>query len=159
MNKKKILGYSVSALALAMVLSAGSASAFDGGRGGMGMMGGGFNKNLTPDQIATNHSTMFAEHASLIGATPEEVKDAWAKGVSFVELAKTKGVTEEALKSKMQLTQTTKMKAQLQALVTKGVITQAQADTRLSTMEKKMTEMKDKKGKGKQGKGKGFMHF
>lgn len=158
MNKKKILGYSVSAMALAMLLSAGSASAFGGG------MGGEFNKNLTPDQMATNHSTMFAEHATLIGATPDEVKDAWAKGISFVELAKSKGVTEEALKAKMQATHTTKMKEQLQALVTKGVITQAQADTRLSTMEKKMTEMKDKKfndkkGKGKLGKGKGFMHF
>lgn len=152
MNKKKILGYSVSAMALAMLLSAGSASAFGGG------MGGGFNKNLTPDQIATNHSTMFAEHATLIGATPAEVKDAWAKGISFVELAKSKGITEEALKAKMQSTQTTKMKEQLQTLVSKGVITQAQADTRLSTMEKKMTEMKDKKGKGKQGKGKGFMN-
>lgn len=152
MNKKKVLGYSVSALALAMLLSAGSASAFGGGMGG-------FNKNLTPDQIATNHSTMFAEQAALIGVTVDEVKDAWAKGISFVELAKSKGITEEALKAKMKIAHTTKMKENLQSLVTKGVITQAQADTRLATMEKKMAEMKDKKINKKLNKGKGFMHF
>jgi predicted amidohydrolase YtcJ len=151
MNKKKILSYSVSALALAMLLSAGSASAFGGGMGGI-------QKNLTPDQMAIRHSNMFSQQAQIIGATEQEVKDAWSKGISFVELAKSKGVTEQDLKSKMKQIKELKRKEQIQALVSKGVITQAQADARLSTMQKKMDEVKEGKGKGNMGKIKKFMN-
>jgi hypothetical protein len=146
MNKTKLLKYSLPALALALLIGAGTAEA-----SGMG----GFNKNMTPDQIATMHTQMFQEQATLIGATVDEVKTAWANGTSFKELAKQKGITEEALKAKMKAAHQAQMKAHLQALVDKGVITQAQADARIATMQKMADKVKGKKGKGGMGHGMG----
>jgi len=137
MNKTKLLKYSVPALALALLISAGSMEAF-----------GGMNKNMTPDEVATVHTQMFAQQATLIGVSVDEVKTAWANGTSFKELAKQKGITEEVLKTKMQEAHKAQMKAHLQTLVSKGVITQAQADARIATMEKMKAENKGKKGKG-----------
>ncbi len=137
MNKTKLLKYSLPALALALLIGAGTVEA--SGMGG---------KNMTPDQIATMHTQMFQEQATLIGATVDEVKTAWANGTSFKELAKQKGITEEALKIKMQEAHKAQMKAHLQTLVDKGVITQAQADARIATMQKMADKVKAKKGKG-----------
>jgi hypothetical protein len=146
MNKNKLLKYSLPALALALLIGAGSAEAF----------GGGMNKNATPEQVATMHTQMFAEQAKLIGATVDEVKTAWANGTSFKELAKQKGITEDVLKAKMKAAHQAEMKARLQTLVDKGVITQAQADTRIATMQKMSDKVKGKKGKGGMGHGMGF---
>ncbi len=146
MNKNKLLKYSLPALALALLIGAGSAEAF----------GGGMNKNVTPEQVATMHTQMFQQQATLIGATVDEVKTAWANGTSFKELAKQKGITEEVLKAKMKAAHQAEMKIHLQTLVDKGVITQAQADARLATMQKMADKMKDKKGKGKGGMGHGM---
>ena len=139
MNKTKLLKYGLPALALAFIIGAGTtAEAF----------GGGFNKNATPEQIATMHTQMFQEQATLIGVTVDEVETAWANGTSFKELAKQKGITEEVLKAKMKANHEAQMKAHLQTLVDKGVITKAQADARIATMQKMADKMKDKKGKG-----------
>ncbi len=146
MNKNKLLKYGLPALALALLIGASSAEAF----------GGGMTKNVTPEQVATMHAQMFQTQATLIGASVDEVKTAWANGTSFKELAKQKGITEEALKTKMQESHKIQMKAQLQTLVDKGVITQAQADARIATMQKMAENMKDKKGKGKGGMGHGM---
>ncbi len=43
--------------------------------------------NLTPQEIATKQSTMFQTQADLIGTTVAEIKDAWAQGKSFEQLA------------------------------------------------------------------------
>lgn len=147
MNKTKLLKYSLPALALALLIGAGTAEAHNMG---------GFHKNMTPDQIATMQTQMFQEQATLIGATVDEVKTAWANGTSFKELAKQKGITEEALKAKMKANHEAQMKAHLQTLVEKGVITQAQADARIATMQKMADKMKDKKEKGKGGFGHGM---
>jgi hypothetical protein len=48
----------------------------------------------------------------------------------------------------MQAARTAEMKTQLQNLVTKGVITQAQADKRLATMQTKSANKKDSKRGG-----------
>lgn len=151
MKKNKLLKYGFPALALALLIGVGpTAEAFGGGMG----------RNATPDQIAERHTQMFQEQANLIGASVDEVKNAWANGTSFVELAKSKGITEEALKSKMQDAHKAQMKAHLQTLVDKGVITQAQADARIATMQQMAEKMKDKKGKGKgHGMGMGLFGF
>ncbi len=139
MNKTKLLKYGLPALALALLLGAGTtAEAF----------GGGMNKNTTPEQVATMHTQMFQEQATLLGLTVDEVKTAWANGTSFKELAKQKGITEEALKAKMKANHEAQMKAHLKTLVDKGVSTRAQADARIATMQKMADKMKDKKGKG-----------
>lgn len=130
----------ISALSIA-ALGAVSASAM--GFGGMGM-----NSTLSADEIATRQSTMFTQHASLIGASVDEVKNAWAEGKNFATLAKEKGVTEEQLRTKMQAQRTEQMKTHLATLVSKGVITQAQADKRIATMA---TQASKNKAGGKHG--------
>lgn len=112
-----------------MALGVVSASAM--GFGGMGM------GNLSSDEIATRQTTMFQQQASLIGASMEEVKQAWADGKDFKTLASEKGVTEAQLQAKMKVARAEQMKTQLATFVSKGVITQAQADKRLATMTAK----------------------
>lgn len=111
-------------------------------------MGFGGMSNLTPDEIATKQSTMFQEQATLIGATVDEVKTAWAEGKDLRTLAKEKGLTDEQLKAKMTAKRDEQMKSMLTSLVTKGVITQAQADKRLATM---LAQKANKKEGGKRG--------
>lgn len=110
------------------ILSA-SAMGFGGGFNGIG------SNTLSADEIAARHTAMFSQQASMIGATVDEVKNAWASGKDFVTLAKEKGVTEEQLATKLQAERVAQMKAHMSTLVSKGVITQAQADTRLAFMQ------------------------
>jgi hypothetical protein len=107
--------------------------------------------NLTPDEIATRQSTMFQEEATLIGATTDEVKQAWADGKDFKTLASEKGITEAQLQEKMKTKRDADMKAELATLVSKGVITQAQADKRLATVTAKQTTGKSGKHGGRGG--------
>jgi hypothetical protein len=86
----------------------------------------------------------------MIGATVDEVKNAWATGKSFTTLAQEKGITQEQLRTKMQTAGTEHMKTQLATLVSKGVITQAQADQRLATVQAHQTTVSGKIG-GKRG--------
>jgi len=102
-----------------------------------GMMGNGL---LTPEEQATRQTAMFTQQASLIGATVDEVKNAWADGKSFKKLATEKGVTKEQLQAKMKVLHDAQMKAHLVTLVSKGVITQAQADKRLAYMQTKSAQ-------------------
>ncbi|MBP6888333.1 MAG: hypothetical protein KBC21_01400 [Candidatus Pacebacteria bacterium] len=129
-------------LGIATIAAAGALSA--SAMGMPGMMGA----NLSPDEQATRQTQMFQSQASLIGASVDEVKTAWAEGKDFKTLATEKGVTADQLKAKMQAARTAEMKTQLQNLVTKGVITQAQADKRLATMQTKSANKKDSKRGG-----------
>jgi len=144
MKNKKVVSYvGLGALALAFYFGFSyPASAFMGG-------GGNSFNNFTLEEKATMHQTMFDEQAKILGISSTEVKDAWSKGISFMELAKSKGISEETLKTKMKATAQEKMKAMLSSLVSKGVITQAQADARLSFMQNRLEKMGDKAGKGK----------
>ncbi len=141
-------------LGIATIAAVGALSASAMGMPGVGGMMG----NLSADEIATKHTEMFQKQATLIGATVDEVKTAWAEGKDFVTLAKEKGVTEDQLQAKMKAERDAQAKTQLQNLVTKGVITQAQADKRLAIMQTKSTNKKDGKRGGNGMKGmKGMM--
>lgn len=107
--------------------------------------------NMSTDEMVSRQTTMFTQQASLIGATVDEIKNAWAEGKDFVALAKEKGITEDQLHAKMKEVRQTQMKNDLATLVSKGVITQAQADKRLATMQSKDIDGKDG--------GKRKMHF
>lgn len=133
---------------IAGVMSLAALGALSASAMGMGHM-----SNVTPDEIATRQTTMFTEQASLIGASVDEVKEAWASGKDLRTLAQEKGITEEQMQTKMKAKRDEQMKTQLATLVSKGVITQAQADKRLATMQSQATT---KKGEGKRG-GKGIM--
>jgi hypothetical protein len=121
----------VSALGL-MALGVASVSA----------MGFGGASNATPEEIAARQTSMFQEQATILGATVDEVKNAWAEGKDMRTLAKEKGVTEDQLQAKMKAARDAHMKTHLAALVSKGVITQAQADKRLAFMQTQPTNKK-----------------
>jgi hypothetical protein len=144
MKHKKVLSYvGLGALALAFYFGFNTtASAFVRGERGL---------NLSVEERATMQQKMFEEHANLLGISVDEVKNAWASGTNFMDLAKSKGISEETLKAKMKSQAEARMQAELSNLVSKGVITQAQADARLTFMKDKFTKMGDKveKGKGK----------
>jgi hypothetical protein len=129
-------------LSIATVAAAGALSA--SAMGMHGMMG----NSVSPEEQATRQTQMFQEQATLIGASVDEVKTAWAEGKDFKTLASEKGITKDQLQIKMKASHDAHMKAQLQNLVTKGVITQAQADKRLATMAAQQTK-KGSKGEGK----------
>ncbi len=109
-----------------------------------GMMGQ-FN-NLSTEQIATQQKNMFQEQATLLGITVDEVKNAWADGKSLQELATEKGITQEQLQQRMKETQLAKTKTMLKGLVDQGIITQAQADKRLTAIQN-MAAQKGAKGR------------
>ena len=102
-----------------------------------GMMGKGL---LTPEEQAARQMAMFTQQASLIGATVDEVKNAWADEKSYKKLATEKGVTKEQLQAKMKVLHDAQIKAHLAALLSKGIITQAQADKRLAYMQTKSAQ-------------------
>ncbi len=115
------------------LLGAGVASA-QGLGGGFGF-GDRFMPSLTPEQIAERHTTLFQEQATLTGLSVDELKNAWAEGKNLPQLLTEKGIDVAQVKAKMQVSVEQKMKEQIQTLVDKGVITQAQADKRLQFMK------------------------
>lgn len=140
--KQKIFVYFVPAVLGVSLLGAGVASAHGLG-GGLGMM-----SNLSADEVATRQTAMFQNQAQLLGITVDEVKKGWAEGKTLQQIAADKNITPEQLKVKMKEAHLAMMKTHLQALVTKGVITQAQADQRFSVMQKMMENGKARLGKG-----------
>ena len=114
-----------------------------------GMMGGA--KALTPTELAARQTERFTAEATLLGITVEEVKNYWAQGKGVREIATEKGISEETLRAKMMELRKTERKARLATLVTPGVITQAQADTRLTSLEKMATDGRGKMGCGGKG--------
>lgn len=147
MKSKKILFYSiVPVLAGVTIIGATQASA-------NGLFG--FGKNATPQEIASRHTEMFQEWANFLGISIDDVKNAWAQGKTMQELAAEKGITKEQLQTKMKEARLTQMKTQLQALVDQGVITQSQADQRLSFMQSNQDKGPGKGGRGGRG-GMGF---
>ncbi|MBI5153096.1 MAG: hypothetical protein HZA36_01415 [Parcubacteria group bacterium] len=98
------------------------------------MMGRGF-VVPTPDEIATRQQAMFQNEATLLGISIDEVKNAWAEGKSMQQLMKDKGITEAQVAQRKRDAELAQFKTQLQTLVTKWIITQAQADKRLVTMQ------------------------
>lgn len=129
--KKKML---VLSLLVAGVLgSAGLAQAH-------GMFGVG--ANITPEELATRQQAMFAGQAALLGLSADQIKAGWAQGQNLTEIAKANNISQADLEKKLVAKREADMAGQLKALVDKGIITQAQADSR----SKFMATMASKKG-------------
>jgi len=116
---KKILLVTVPALALVLA-SASLASAH-------GPFGGWMEKS---GDIADH----FAHQAEMLGLSVDQVKNAWAEGQTIQDLMAEYGIDEDAFRAKMQAERHAQMEARLAEMVSAGVITQAQADTRLAWM-------------------------
>lgn len=138
--KTRYLAYAALPALIAGVAIAGNASAH------------GWFMSATPEEIASRHTAMFEAQAKLLGMSVDEFKAAWAEGKTLREIAEAKGISEEELRTRMQNERTAHMKAQLQTLVEKGVITQAQADARAAAMESRVQSGP----KGMRGFGHGF---
>ncbi|MDO8505416.1 MAG: hypothetical protein Q7S48_02490 [bacterium] len=107
--KHKIALYAFVPVFALSLLGVRAASAHGIGHGmGMGMFGG--FSSRTPEEISVRQQSMFAHQAQILGITVDDMKTA----------------------------QTEQIKVQLKALVDKAVITQAQADTRLTAMQARM---------------------
>jgi hypothetical protein len=139
--KKKYAAYAILPVLAVAVLGVQTVSA----HGFFGGFGGG---DLSADDIAARHEAMFAEQAALLGVSVDVVKNGWAEGKSLREIAEANGVTKDALAAKMKEARTAQMKMHLQTLVTKGVITQVQANQRLAFMQNHEGRWNGKKFRG-----------
>lgn len=109
---------------------------------GAGLLGGAsiagaqgyFGADLSAEDVAQKHQTMFERHSLLLGVSVDSVKDGWSRGLSLADLAKESGITEEQLKAKFETERQSRMTAMVASLVEKGIITQAQADARLAVV-------------------------
>ena len=108
---------------------------------------------LTPDQIAARQLAQFTNEANMLGISADAVKQGWAEGKSFQQIAADNGISADQLKQKMLDARTAQLKASLQALVDKGVITQAQSDQRLAAIQAMWAKAPSKPSLGK-----GFGH-
>ena len=146
-NKKYLLV--IPALAIAGVVAAGSVSAagpnggdMGGGRGMGGPMHGGpamgWGGGISDPDKFVEHMT---EQASILGVSLDEMKAYWAQGKTVQDIATAKGLTKEQLKAKMEAAAEARATANLKALVDKGVITQAQADSRAGVMKEMKAKM------------------
>lgn len=129
MKKHTLSGY-VLAPMLGLGLLGGAGVALAHGFEGLGL-----GSKATPEEIATRQQELFQKEASLLGVSLDEVKAAWASGKSLETLATEKGISKETLRAKMEAERKASVTAELQMLVSKGVITQAQADARLKFLE------------------------
>ena len=138
--KRKIMAYAVVPAVLGFgMLGAGVASA----HGMWGAM-----QNLTSDQLVERQQTIFKKQADMLGLSEAVVKDGWSKGMTMKEIALANGITVEQLKLKQQAASIAQVKENLQVLVTRGVITQAQADARFTAMQTKLVAHKEKGHRG-----------
>lgn len=146
-NKLKIVAYSAIPLIGLAMLSANIASAH--GFDGFGsMFGFNFDSSLTPAQVATDMQSQFQSEATLLGISVDDVKAGWAEGKTLAQIAAAHNITEAQLQQKLKDQRLSEIKASLQNLVSSGVITQAQADSRLSFMENGKIGMHGRRGMG-----------
>lgn len=108
---------------------------------GLGGWGWGFsfsNATTTADIIASRQTTLFQYEAQILGISIDDVKNAWADGKTMQQIMKEKNISQDQVNKNIKDYQIQQYKTQLQTLVSKGVITQAQADKRLQYMQNKI---------------------
>lgn len=85
--------------------------------------------------------------AEALGITPAEVRTALMSGTSLADLAKSKGISRDALVTALLGDR----KADLAEEVTAGELTQAQADARLAEARTRIGDLVDRKGLPRRG--------
>lgn len=133
-NKRTYLALAAAPL-LALALFAGNAASAHG-----------WMLNADPDELARHQQDMFQRQATLLNTTVDVVKNAWAQGKGTRELAQELGINDADLQNKMREQHKAELKGQLQTLVQKGVITQAQADQRYAALEQRLNQVKAGRG-------------
>lgn len=115
-----------------------------------GLFGG---DNSTQEERVSHQQEMFEHHADLLGISIDEVKAAWSEGKRLPEIAEEQGISKEDLQEKMHALHLEEAEERLSELVSQGVITQEQADSRLSFMKERSESPDFERGPGR-----GFGH-
>lgn len=123
--KNKIFVYGLLPVLALSVLGPKAASA----------MGFGWFDTVDTEEVASRFQNMFQNQAQLLGISLDELKTKWAEGKSLREIMDEKDISQEQVETRLKEMRFNQVKSQLQILVSKGVITQAQADSRLKAME------------------------
>lgn len=137
--KNKFIVYAVVPVVLSVGLIGANAAAAHG------MFGPA--SNLSPDEIVSFQQNIFTKEAQILGISEVELKADWAQGKTFNQIIQDRKLDKAQIEQRMKDAQAVQMKAQLKTLVDKGVITQAQADSRLAAMQSRMGSVKGEKGK------------
>ncbi len=146
MNKKILF----SALALSLLFTLGVNSAL-----AQGWFHG--RENFDPEKIVDRQTEMFENQANLLGISVDQMKEYWSAGKNLKEIATELNISDEDLRLKMQEGQKERMREGFNALVENGVITQKQADSRLTFTQDRMNNLDGQIGKfGKRGLKEGF---
>ena len=111
-----------------------------------GMMGFG-GSGITPAQSAANQATEFQNEASATGLSLSTIVSGWAQGESLEQIATANGVSQTQLQTDMKAFQQTQLQDELDAMVTAGTITQAQATQRLAAIAAQQATMAANAGK------------
>lgn len=92
------------------------------------------------DQMKTDHAARETKHktalANALGISVAALDAQMQSGKTMAELATSNGLTEEALKTKLDAARQVEMKADLATRVASGKLTQAQADSILANKSK-----------------------
>ncbi|MEN9936112.1 MAG: hypothetical protein RLZZ387_2691 [Chloroflexota bacterium] len=113
-----------------------------GGRGGHGAMGG-----PGKGALAGVHQAMIDAAAQQLGLTSADLVTQLRGGQTLAQLAQAKGVTEQSVTDAALAA----AKAQLDAAVTAGTITQAQADAAYTHLQQKGAQLFTPRGRGDRG--------
>ncbi len=108
-----------------------------------------------PTKALSNWTDRMTKDASILGISVDEMKSYWANGKNIAEIAKEKGISDTDLQAKLKTDRLANIKTELQAMVTSGAITQAQADARLKFMQDNVNTKFNRMG-GKHGRGMGM---
>lgn len=144
MKKKVLVGLMIGAMSLGF-WGIDSALAF----GPMGW-------NVSGEDFTSRFQSMVDNFSKNLGIASEKIKQGWSEGKSMLQIAEDNGLTQEQVHEKMQSARKEQMKTQLQALVSKGILTQAQADSRIKFMESQLGSVGGRKIGGRHGGGMGF---
>ena len=146
MNNKKIALAIIPVVLGLVVLTGGVASA-------KGMLGFGSEfgvaSNLTPDEIAARQTQMFQHQASILGVSIDVVKDAWARGLTLKQIISDNKLDLNTIQQNIKNDRFNQLKNYFSTLVAKGVITQSQADQKLSLVQQKTGDGSTTKGMGR----------
>lgn len=140
--------YTIAALLAAPVLGL----ALLGASTASAMGPGGFSQ-LSPTDIATRVSAQFQNEATTLGISVDALKSGWAQGKTLREIASDNGISADQLQAKLKASRQAQMTSVLQALVSQGVITQAQMDQRIAAMAAARTASNGNTTRGMKGHG------
>ncbi len=98
---------------------------------------------------AQKQEVIFQKKAEFLGISTDQMKNAWAEGKNFNQIAEEHGITKEQIQERTKEARELKqerMNSHLQAMVDNGTITQEQANQKIQYIQDKFENNPDRKG-------------